>query len=741
MQIYPVIMCGGSGTRLWPASRPGSPKQFIPLVGGYSTFQQAALRVNGVSDARAITVVGGVRHQAAISRQLREIGVSAQVLLEPQARDSAPAMAAAAAWIIGQDPDGVAVVVAADHHVPDAEAFQAAIAQAALGAEQGWIVTLGVRPTYPSPAYGYIKSGGSLGSVLAVEAFVEKPDEAVAARYLRAGYLWNSGNFVVRAATLIEALKAHAPGVAEAAQAAIETGVEVAPSVLTLGAPFAGAPKISIDYAVMEKTDRAAVLPVDFAWSDLGAWDAVRTAAPLDAAGNAVEGDVVLEGAENTLVRAAPGMVVAALGVRNLAIVAEPDAVLVCDLDHSQGVKRIVDRLAAASKPQVDRPASAGIDGPADLPAFAAAYDHWLSTQALPVWWALGADHARGGFEESLELDGRATGAPRHAKYQARQVFAYAVGGRLGWRGPWREAADQGLSYLDDRYRLPSGLYRPLVAADGTPLDDNPVLYDQAFVLLAMAAVHAVRPERGGLPSAALGLLEAIDRAFVHPAGGYREVGAQPFWANPHMHLLEAALAWGEAGGGAVWDDLAGRIGRLALERFIDPTGGFLREYFDAEWRPAASAAGRVVEPGHQFEWAWLLDRWGERAGDANARQAARRLFAAGVRGVDEARDVAMDELDDDFAVVRATARLWPQTERLKAAIRFTRATPPDQSAGYLADALSAARGLWRYLETPTPGLWRDRQLVDGRFIEEPASATSLYHLIGAIRELSAYMV
>ena len=206
------------------------------------------------------------------------------------------------------------------------------------------------------------------------------------------------------------------------------------------------------------------------------------------------------------------------------------------------------------------------------------------------------------------------------------------------------------------------------------------------------------------------------------------QLGAHPFQANAHLHLLEAALAWDELDVDPFWGGLADEIVALALGRFIDPAGGFLREFFDADWRPAAGDDGRAVEPGHQFEWAWLLDRWGRARGDAAARDAARTLFRHGLRGLDPVRGVAVDGLWDDLTVRDPTARLWPQTEHLKAALLF----------GEDAEVLTAAQGLRRYLEAPARGAWRDKLKADGTFVDEPAPASSFYHVIQAVLPLIA---
>jgi mannose/cellobiose epimerase-like protein (N-acyl-D-glucosamine 2-epimerase family) len=350
--------------------------------------------------------------------------------------------------------------------------------------------------------------------------------------------------------------------------------------------------------------------------------------------------------------------------------------------------------------------------------------DRWLRETALPLWWRAGADHVRGGWFDALGQD-LSPREPRRARVQARQAFVYASAGQVGWDGPWREAAWHGLDTLLERYRRPDGLYRAVMSAEGEVLDDTPRLYEQAFALLAMAAMHRADPGRRDLSAEAGRLLTALEQ-LRHPGGGFRETYAHPFQANANMHLFEAALAWIDAGGGAPWRALADEIAELALTRFIDPDGGFLREMFDERWRPAPGEDGRRVEPGHQFEWAYLLDRWSALTGAPGARDGAGRLYAAGLRGVDDARGAVVEALQDDFSVLEPRARLWGQTEWLRASATF--GAPAEQAA-----AASAVR---RFLEAATPGLWREHMRPDGGFVEEPAPASSFYHLIGAIADL-----
>ena len=361
----------------------------------------------------------------------------------------------------------------------------------------------------------------------------------------------------------------------------------------------------------------------------------------------------------------------------------------------------------------------------ADLADAAEWYDRWARTAAMPLWWSQGADQARGGFHEALSIEGAPRPGARRARVQSRQVYAYATAGAMNWDGPWREAAWHGMNCFLDRCRREDGLFRTLVGLDGAVLDDTAMLYDQAFALLATATLHRMDPRDGRLPQVALGVLNGLD-TMRHSAGGFRENIAYPFQANAHMHILEGALAWAEHGLDRRWDDLADEIVEMALRIFIDPDGCFLREFFDAEWKLASDDDGRLLEPGHQFEWAWLLERWGRLRGRDDALVAARGLYAAGRRGIDPQRGVVINELWDDFTVREATARLWPQTERLKAELLF----------GSHADQVAAAEALRLYLATPTLGVWRDKLRADGTFIDEPAPATSFYHILCACTEL-----
>lgn len=671
-----------------------------------------------VGETGRLIVVGGLQHRAWIVDQIGELQIEAQVLLEPEARDSAAAMAAAAVWAERHDPSAILAFVASDHHIPDHEAFRAAVIEAADAAMGGQIVTLGVKPTEASEAYGYIKPSGA--GLSAVDTFVEKPDRAQAKAYIEAGYVWNSGNFIASAATLIRELAKHAPAVLDAVRSAVPE--PAASSIQLLGPAFSISPRISIDYAVMEKTSCASVLEVDFAWSDLGSWDAIAVSGEGDT------GQHILEGADGCMVRAPDGVLVAVLGVRNLAIVVESDAVLVCDLSQAQNVKKVVERIGASSPRHLDfasRP-------PEDLATGAERFAAWLRLRALPIWSTLGQS-IDGAFSEVLSLEGRAMSVPRRARVQARQIFVYASAGRTGWQGPWRSIVEHGLRRLYADYLRPDGLCRASLTPDGKPSDETVYLYDQAFVLFALATAKTAGIEDATLEERAEILRDAL-LADGPDRGGLIEAGEHPYQSNAHMHLLEACLGWETAGGDAGWKVLADRIVDLAMMRFIDPQGGFLREYFGPDWTPAAGEDGHLVEPGHQFEWAWLLARVGRMRGRPELLAAAHRLYAFGTRGVAERSMIAVDALNDDGTIRSHRARLWPQTEWLKASLILSETVEDGERQRLLDDAATALRALWLYL-TPD-GLWFDKHLPQGGFIDEAAPASSFYHIVSAFTQL-----
>jgi mannose-1-phosphate guanylyltransferase/mannose-6-phosphate isomerase len=350
-------MCGGAGTRLWPVSRESMPKQFVPLIDERSTFQQVLGRIADVALFDRPIIITNSDFRFIVAEQLRECDIEADIVLEPMRRDSAMAVAVAAALAHERDPEASVLILAADHVVRDVEAFKSACREAATAAAEGLIVTFGINPTFPATHYGYIRAGARVngGAALAVEAFVEKPDAETASGYVAESYLWNSGNFAFRADIMLDEIERFEPDIAAAAKQAVE-GMARDLDFLRLPAePFGRAPKKSIDYAVMERTERAAVVPVDLGWSDVGSWSAVWDVMSHDADGNASTGSVVFYESRNSLVRSDDAILTAVVGLEDIIVVTTPDAVLVTSRDKAEQVKGLVEQLKAQNRREADQ--------------------------------------------------------------------------------------------------------------------------------------------------------------------------------------------------------------------------------------------------------------------------------------------------------------------------------------------------------------------------------------------------
>jgi mannose-6-phosphate isomerase len=356
---------------------------------------------------------------------------------------------------------------------------------------------------------------------------------------------------------------------------------------------------------------------------------------------------------------------------------------------------------------------------------------HWLFEAALPLWWRVGADHALGGYHERISFDGRPVILPRRSRVTARLTFCYCEAGQLGWNGPWREAGRHALTSLRERFGQNDGTVISTVDQDGSILDATFDLYNQAFALLAYACGHGMLDPSGVWQSRAYTLVRTLRRDFAHPAGGFREDrdGRLVLRSNPHMHLLEAALAWLIIDPNPMWRDLADEIATLCLDRFIDHDTAALREFFASDWTPVRGIQGEVLEPGHHYEWAFLLDRWAKLTGRERPPEVPKLIAFADAKGLDRKRRVAINGIRLDGSVADPVARLWPQMERIRAYLI-------NRHDGDEARLCEAIETLFRYLDAPLFGLWYENLAADGQFVAEAAPATSLYHIVGAIAEL-----
>jgi len=357
-QLMPVILSGGSGSRLWPLSRSMRPKQFLGVTGDASLFQLTLQRLKGITaDAMRPIVVANNDHRFLVGEQCREVGVEPHsIVLEPVARNTAPAIAAAALAAQADGADPVLLVLPSDHVFANVPAFHHAVRVGLEAAQRGALVTFGIVPTHPETGYGYVKASQALdaNAAVPVQQFVEKPDLATAQGYLQDGsYTWNSGMFMFKASVFLEELGKANPAMLKACQAAWTKAQKDLEFVRLDKDAFASSPSDSVDYAVMEKTSKAVVVPLDAGWNDVGAWSAVWQVLPQDAQGNATRGDVMLEGSTNSYVHA-DGRLVALIGVDDLVVIETSDAVLVAHKDKAQDVKKVVDRLKAQKRPEAD---------------------------------------------------------------------------------------------------------------------------------------------------------------------------------------------------------------------------------------------------------------------------------------------------------------------------------------------------------------------------------------------------
>ncbi|WP_186420507.1 mannose-1-phosphate guanylyltransferase/mannose-6-phosphate isomerase [Bosea sp. CS1GBMeth4] len=356
-KIRPIIMCGGAGTRLWPTSRNSLPKQFAMLLGERSTFQDTVLRLQHELFDLPIVLTNRA-HRVLAERQLAEIGAEAEIVLEPERRDSGPAILAGCLVAEARQADGVVLVVASDHIVTNRAAFRQAVAGGVPAARAGRLVTFGVAARHPCTDYGWIEPGLILeGEARRVARFIEKPKERYAAEYLRRGWLWNSGNFLFRARDLIAEYRTFEPATVNAVEAAVANGSDEDGAFALALDGFAAAQRRSIDFAVMERTDRAAVVAMTCGWSDIGSWDALWALSDHDGSGNARHGNVELVDAHNCLV-STDGPMTSVLGVEDLIVVANRDAVLVADRNRAAEVKQVVELLRSKGCSQAETHAS-----------------------------------------------------------------------------------------------------------------------------------------------------------------------------------------------------------------------------------------------------------------------------------------------------------------------------------------------------------------------------------------------
>lgn len=734
-KIIPVILCGGAGSRLWPMSRPEKPKQFHTLVNEYSLLANTISRMPrgdvGAIDFAQPIILGNQSLEREFRAEMNAGDIDPQIIiLEPVIRDTAPAIAAVTAHIYAEHPDAFVLVVPSDARIDDHEAFKNSVMAAAeLAADGTRIMTLGITPTRPDTQYGYIERGETIGRGYVVEKFHEKPDELTAQAYVESGrYLWNAGMFLYRADLMASTFEALQPTMWRYAGHAVRRATKNDVFMRLEPNAFSACDQLSMDYAIMENAGAIGVVEAKFDWDDLGSWSQLYEQAAKDDNANAISGHGIVVDATGNYIRAR-GTIVAIAGLDGITVVAEDGKVLVVPTDKAHLVKSVT---GAFKKLQGLRPGLSGGDN--------TVIRNWLFDAALPFWAAHGLDHKNGGVHEALRFDGTpALNATKRLRVLGRQIYCFAHAKKMGWKGdaltPVRHCFDQLVSH---GWHADGGWIHRF-NRDGSVADDTRDTYDQCFTLLAFAWMM-----RAGIDVEEARVqfdrtMAYINENLMCPSGtGLLEGVGQSISphrrANPHMHFLEAMLAAYEATNDVAFLNHGENIVALFESHFYDSDMATVTEFFNDDWsRVNEKGTYTRVEPGHHYEWVWLLLRYLEHRDRPGLFRKAAMLFAtARAFGHHHRTGAAADTMQPDGRDMAVTARCWPQTEALKAAIAFEKA-----GLSVAADfKLSMLEILFEhYLDGPVIGGWYDRIDETGRMCAPDMPSSTFYHIYCALAD------
>ncbi|MER9817227.1 mannose-1-phosphate guanylyltransferase/mannose-6-phosphate isomerase [Mesorhizobium sp. M0078] len=733
-RIVSFVMSGGVGSRLWPLSREDNPKQFHDLSGDGSMLAKTLRRLTARPEGETpIFLIAAERHAERVHADLAGLDLAGGgPLFEPTGRNTAAAVALAALRTLSEFGDSLVLVVPSDHEIATPKQFWQSVEAGSQAALAGRLVVFGIKPTQPETGYGYIEVAAESGGVFDVSRFVEKPDLATAQSYLSAGtFYWNTGIFLFRASAMRDAFAAFQPDIWQATQAAYKAATSDLSGLYMPLDLYAAIPSNSIDYAIMERAKDIVMVPAGFRWNDLGSWQSLLDVGPADANGNVVVGDVVAIDCENSYIRS-DGRLLSAIGMKDVAIVSTADATFVAPVSHSQHVKKIVEQLEKSGRletrftPAHDRVIESG--------AWRRRVHHWLFEETLPLWSTSGVDERHGGFHEALGFDGNPLLKPKRMRTTARQVYAFAVARARGWDGPADRLISHGIAFMAGKGRTERGGWVRTLNVDGSVADPTEDAYDHSCVLLALAHAHMCgNPDALRLGQETFVFLDAHLEdsrmtGFLETSDGEGERRS-----NPHMHLLEAFLAWYEATGDRTYLRRAARIIDLFRSHFFDAESWTLGEYFDAGWKPAAGEKGTWTEPGHHFEWASLLTDFVARSGQGELSNFARKLYASAIaNGLNRATGLAYGAVSRQGLPLDLVSRSWPQAEAIKAAIALDGSGGPD-----LKPEIEARVGrLFRWHIDPAPlGLWIDRIDERGRSLASDVPASIFYHLVCALTQ------
>ncbi|ESZ37724.1 mannose-1-phosphate guanylyltransferase/mannose-6-phosphate isomerase [Mesorhizobium sp. L2C066B000] len=733
-RIVSFVMSGGVGSRLWPLSREDNPKQYHDLSGDGSMLAKTLRRLTARPEGETpIFLIAAERHAERVHADLAGLDLAGGgPLFEPTGRNTAAAVALAALRTLSEFGDSLVLVVPSDHEIATPKQFWQSVEAGSQAALAGRLVVFGIKPTQPETGYGYIEVAAESGGVFDVSRFVEKPDLATAQSYLSAGtFYWNTGIFLFRAGAMRDAFATFQPDIWQATETAYKAATSDLSGLYMPLDLYAAIPSNSIDYAIMERAKDIAMVPAGFRWNDLGSWQSLLDVGPADAKGNVVVGDVVAIDCENSYIRS-DGRLLSAIGMKDVAIVSTADATFVAPVSHSQHVKKIVEQLEKSGRletrftPAHDRVIESG--------AWRRRVHHWLFEETLPLWSTSGVDERHGGFHEALGFDGEALLKPKRMRTTARQVYAFAVAKARGWDGPADRLISHGIAFMAGKGRTDRGGWVRTLNVNGSVADPTEDAYDHSCVLLALAHAHmcgdpdALRLGQETFVFLDAHLEDSRMTGFLETSDGEGERRS-----NPHMHLLEAFLAWYEATGDRTYLRRAARIIDLFRSHFFDAESWTLGEYFDAGWKPAAGEKGTWTEPGHHFEWASLLTDFVARSGQGELSNFARKLYASAIaNGLNRATGLAYGAVSRQGLPLDLVSRSWPQAEAIKAAIALDGSGGPD-----LKPEIEARVGrLFRWHIDPAPlGLWIDRIDERGRSLASDVPASIFYHLVCALTQ------
>ncbi len=734
-RIISFVMSGGVGSRLWPLSREDNPKQFHDLSGDGSMLAKTVRRLKAWPNGETpIYLIASEKHAERVISDISPLGLNGgKPIFEPLGRNTAAAVAIATLQALSEhESDALVLVVPSDHEISSEAQFWETVEAGIPAADSGSIVVFGITPTHPETGYGYIEVAANGGGAAAVSRFVEKPDIETAQAYLSSGrFYWNAGIFLFRAETMREALLEFQPQIWETAERAYRTvRVDVSGIYLPHGF-YSMVPSTSIDYAVMEHAHSIAMVTASFRWNDLGSWQSLLEASSTDSNGNVVMGDVVAMNCGDSYLRS-QGRLLTVIGMKDVAVVATPDAIFVAPVSHSQNVKKVVEQLEKSGR--LETKLTASEDRIIVSGSWRKRVEHWLFQETLPLWSTAGVDNVYGGFHEALGFDARPLSKPKRMRTMARQIYAFAVAKERGWNGPADRLINHGISFIAQHGRTDRGSWVRTLNVDGSVADPAEDAYDHSCVLLALA--HAYRCGHEGALQLTQETFDFIDSYLEDGClNGFLDTtsGNGVRSSNPHMHLLEAFLAWYGVTGDRTYLRRAARIIDLFRCHFFDQESWTLGEFFDADWLPIPGEKGQWTEPGHHFEWASLLIDFARASGQKDLSSYARKLYSSAVAsGLNRATGLAYAAVSRQGMPFDRLSRSWPQCEAIKAAIALDNIGGPDLKPEIEA---RVAR-LFRWHIDPAPlGLWVDRIDERGRSLATEVPASIFYHLVTALMQ------